>query len=349
MIQHYGFELGKAISQVSYLHNNKHKKHKSTATYLGSLYFIVKFICQSCIEILNLKDSKERKSNLVTHDAISIQWKLHTKQRSKKQQRGDGSYVDFLIHSIIDKWIYTRVGWKVQRLTMMQWLNLTKCGLFFTIVSPAVHTLLSVLQRLDSCGIKALILIIEKVLNCRYDLIISLILLPSQVFFSCWGTENSQMVPNQENMEGDQPVQSHSHAQQPLQQQTCVQENYPGETGLIFQTVWLDYLSQLSQQVGILFSIDSKAFSRVVNEHMPFASPKTEVITFTADDTTLAFFRVGEEGVFITWIVVWSLVRSGGHNTHLGWGNYVQENWLDLLHKVVSSPPTWYQPGAYCI
>ena len=41
MIQHYGFELGKAILQVSYLHNNKHKKHNSTATYLGSLYFIV--------------------------------------------------------------------------------------------------------------------------------------------------------------------------------------------------------------------------------------------------------------------------------------------------------------------
>ena len=35
------------------------------------------------------------------------------------------------------------------------------------------------------------------------------------------------MVPNQENMEGDQPVQSHSHAQQPLQPQTCVQEHCP--------------------------------------------------------------------------------------------------------------------------
>ena len=39
------------------------------------------------------------------------------------------------------------------------------------------------------------------------------------------------MVPNQENMEDDQPVQSHSQAQQPLQPQTCVQEHYPGETG----------------------------------------------------------------------------------------------------------------------
>ena len=33
-------------------------------------------------------------------------------------------------------------------------------------------------------------------------------------------------------MEGDQPVQNHCHAQQPLQPQTCVQEHYHGETGL---------------------------------------------------------------------------------------------------------------------
>ena len=42
------------------------------------------------------------------------------------------------------------------------------------------------------------------------------------------------MVPNQENMEGDQPAQSHSHAQHPLQSQTCVHAGTgsPGETGL---------------------------------------------------------------------------------------------------------------------
>ena len=55
---------------------------------------------------------------------------------------------------------------------MMQWSNLTKCGLFLNIVSPAVQTLLpSVLQHLHSHGKEALILILEKVLNCRYDLI----------------------------------------------------------------------------------------------------------------------------------------------------------------------------------
>ena len=124
----------------------------------------------------------------------------------------------------------------------MQWSNLTKYGLFLTyIVSPAVHTLLpSVLQSLDSPGIEALIPILEKVLNCRHELIIGPILLPSQVFFRCWGTDNSQMIPIQENMEGNQPVQSHSHTQQPWQPQTCVQEHCPGETGLpssVFQAV----------------------------------------------------------------------------------------------------------------
>ena len=77
-------------------------------------------------------------------------------------------------------------------------------------------------------------MILEQVLNSRYDHIIGLILLriPSQLFFfSCWGTENSHMVPNEENMKGDQPVQSHIHAQQPLQPQSCVPEHCPGETG----------------------------------------------------------------------------------------------------------------------
>ena len=68
----------------------------------------------------------------------------------------------------------------------MQWSNLTKCGLYIytNIVSPAAHTLLPlVLQCLDSRGIEALIIILEKVLICRYDLIIGPILLPSQVLF----------------------------------------------------------------------------------------------------------------------------------------------------------------------
>ena len=126
----------------------------------------------------------------------------------------------------------TRMGWKVHRLTMMQWSHLTKCGLFFNIVSLVIHTLLPLmLQQLDSCGIEALIMILEKVLNCRW-LHHQSNTASQPCIFSCWWTENSQMVPNQ-NMEGDQPVWSHSHAQQPLQPQTCVQEHCPGETGVL--------------------------------------------------------------------------------------------------------------------
>ena len=65
---------------------------------------------------------------------------------------------------------------------MMPWSNLTKSGLFFNIVSPAFHTLPpSVLQRLDSRVIETLILILEKVLNCR--IMTGPILLPIQMVF----------------------------------------------------------------------------------------------------------------------------------------------------------------------
>ena len=109
----------------------------------------------------------------------------------------------------------------------MQWSNLTKCGLFFNIVSPAVHTLLPlVLELLDFRGVDP-----QKSPQVQIHCMTSSASQQS-VFFSCWGTEYSQMVPKQENMDGDQPVQSHSHAQQPLQPQTCVQEHCPGEVGL---------------------------------------------------------------------------------------------------------------------
>ena len=118
----------------------------------------------------------------------------------------------------------------------LQWSNLTKCGkLVFNVQYPLwpTHFWTSVLQHFDSRGIEALILILEKVLNCRYDLIISPILLPSQVGVFYVGEHEivRWCQIRRENMEGDQPVQSHSHEQQPLQPQICVQEHCPGETG----------------------------------------------------------------------------------------------------------------------
>ena len=92
---------------------------------------------------------------------------------------------------------HTRVGWKLHRLTMMQLSNLTKCGLYFNTVPPAVHTLLpSVLQRLDSWyrsshpdPRKSPQLQIWP--HYRSDTASQW----QRSVFSCWGTENSQMVP----------------------------------------------------------------------------------------------------------------------------------------------------------
>ena len=67
------------------------------------------------------------------------------------------------------------------------------------------------------------------------------------------------MVPNQENMEGDQPVQSHSHVLQPLQPQTCVQEHCPGETQLplsVFQAISKMSLVLLFKVLNHLFSVE---------------------------------------------------------------------------------------------
>ena len=68
-------------------------------------------------------------------------------------------------------------------------------------------------------------------------------------------------------MEGDQPVQSHSHAQQPLQPLTYVQEHCPGETGhptSVSRSFWnvsntifkvLNYLSTVGLFGNDIFSI----------------------------------------------------------------------------------------------
>ena len=109
------------------------------------------------------------------------------------------------------------------------------------------------------CGIEALILILKK--SSTADITSSSVwyCFPAKCFFSCLGTDNSQMVPYQESMEGDQPVQSHSHAQQPVQPQTCVQEHCPGETGLpssVFQAVHeMSLVLLFSPEVLILYGL----------------------------------------------------------------------------------------------
>ena len=102
----------------------------------------------------------------------------------------------------------SNMGGQIHRLTTMQWSNFTKCRLFFNIF-PAVHTLLlSVLQRLT--GVTAALILNLKTKKKSFFL-----------NYSKWGTANSLIVPNQENIEGDRPVQRHSNGQQPLQPLVC--------------------------------------------------------------------------------------------------------------------------------
>ena len=56
--------------------------------------------------------------------------------------------------------------------------------------------------------------------------------LPGQWFFHVGEQKMVRWCQIRRIMEGDQPVKSHSYAQQPLQSQICVQEHCPGETGL---------------------------------------------------------------------------------------------------------------------
>ena len=106
------------------------------------------------------------------------------------------------------------------------------------------------------CGIEAFILILKKVLNCMTLSSRSDTASHPSVIFSCWGSENSHMVPNQENVEGDQPAPSHSHVhvQQPLQPQTRVQ--------LSIVLVKQDSLRQFSR---LFWNVFSKLLSKVLN------------------------------------------------------------------------------------
>ena len=72
------------------------------------------------------------------------------------------------------------MGWKVQRLTIMQWSNLIKCGLFFNIDSPSIGVAALGFPWYSSSHPHP-----RKIpqLQINYDLISGPILLPSQVFF----------------------------------------------------------------------------------------------------------------------------------------------------------------------
>ena len=111
------------------------------------------------------------------------------------------------------------------------------------------------------------------------------------------------MVPNQENMVGDQPVQRHSHAQQPLQPHYLCAEavSWWNRTSFVifFRPFWLDCVSQLPQHVGIVFPIDNIWLSEGDQwVQCPLHPRRRRPSPSLPTGTTLAFFGWEERGVF---------------------------------------------------
>lgn len=84
------------------------------------------------------------------------------------------------------------------------------------------------------------------IIGSSYNVIIFVMLIPSQVFFSYCLT--CLMAANKENLDVVQPVKSHCQGEQPLKPDS---EAFFGWNKSSFSwTFWCDNLSQLSQQVS---------------------------------------------------------------------------------------------------
>ena len=150
-------------------------------------------------------------------------------------------------------------------------------------------------------------------------------------------------MPNQENSEGIQPVQSHSHTQQPLQPQTCVHEHFPDEIGLY---------SSGFQAVLTCVPIDSLAFPKVVNEHNQhnaLCMPSDGRHQLPCRWHHLGLLWRGDEGCFHC--MDCHLVSGSKRRTqHSSWVRKRSRKLalLDLLQKVLSFL-RYYQPSVLLI
>ena len=122
------------------------------------------------------------------------------------------------------------------------------------------HNLSSVFQRLDSCSIEALIVILEKKPQSSADMTSSSVryCFPAKCFFHVEEQKIVRFPQNKENVEGDQPVQTQSFTEHPLQPQTCVQEHCHGETRLpssVFQAISEMSLVLLFKVLNDLFGV----------------------------------------------------------------------------------------------
>ena len=143
---------------------------------------------------------------------------------------------------------------------MIQRANLTKCDLIFNIVSPRIP----VVGTLSSWSSK------------KNDLIIGPILLPSQVFSSCWRTENRwcQIRKMWKVINQFKAIVTHSCHCNHIPVCRSIVLTKQDSLRHFYRPFWLDCISQLPKQVGIEFPIDSLTFLKVVNEHNALCIPE---------------------------------------------------------------------------
>lgn len=187
------------------------------------------------------------------------------------------------------------------------------------------------LQRLDSSCIEVLIVTFKHALNGRYW--------PDTHshpnVFSCLKTENSQVVPIQENMSDDQPIQSRSCSWQPLLPLGCVQEHC--EVGLlspVFQDVlaWWPSIAA-SCELSWYTSIDGVVFPMVVNEHNAVSIPEDGCHHLSRRWHHFGLLWSGRKRIFT--LLVLSLgpwLKVVSPSLIVGWGN-IQENQLISFKK----------------
>ena len=70
------------------------------------------------------------------------------------------------------------------------------------------------------------------------------------------------------------------------------------------------------QQIGIIFLINCSAFLKVIYEHNALCIPKTDAVTFPAEETALPSLEEMTQGTSTVSIVFSSLAQGGGPNTH---------------------------------
>lgn len=139
------------------------------------------------------------------------------------------------------------------------------------------------------------------------------------------------MERNQENIERDQPAQSHNHEQKPLKAWLMCWNIVPMKEYPLFSFFGRVFLIAFRNCL-----IDGMAPLRILKDNNPidFCIPRTEAIIFSEDETTLAVFGADKERQFHYFDCLW-LTEMKSINT-LGWETFRKTSWFYLKRCQIS-------------